>query len=99
MHFLNKDELWRARAIQRPCAAVKVRFTRKARERVLTVEHGFVAILGHDAIIAPLPKDVVVVTEDGEAIEASRGFWVTIETFDPWHLLMDFEPSPLHGPW
>ena len=88
MHFLTNRERDRADRIGRLRAAVTVRFERRGGQRTLNVEPG-IKMLTHDALIVPLPKNVLVLDEDGKAIQPVGTFYVTLESFDPFHLLAD----------
>jgi hypothetical protein len=52
-----------------------------------------VLMLKPDALLLPLPADVAVVAPDGEAVPASGRFYITAESIDPYHLLIDWLES------
>jgi hypothetical protein len=66
--------------------------TRKRGEpRRLIVEPDILILKARDVALVPLPEDVIVVSEDGEVLKPSWGFWVSVETFDPYHVLTDWD--------
>jgi hypothetical protein len=91
-YFLRKREIdqWQVRRSKKPLVAVKVHVTARKGSRVLVVEPGIVGI-DSNAMLVPLPKDVVVESDEGEVVQPTWGFWVSIETFDPYHLLLDWD--------
>jgi hypothetical protein len=95
MHFLRESETFSARPLARPHAAVRVRFSRLASRRTLTVcsdeDDPCLCVMRADASVVRLPADVAVVEPDGTPIKPSRTFMVTLETFNPYHLLSDVE--------
>ncbi len=97
MHFLTAEEARGERAVGKPYACVVVKVSRithrGVRRRSLTVctDRG-VSVFRADALVVPLPESVGVVLEDGDVLRPSRTFWVTTETFDPYHLLTDMDP-------
>jgi hypothetical protein len=52
---------------------------------------GPVCILGPYKPIIALPEDASVLDIQGQPIKAEHRFWVSAETFDPIHLLIDRE--------
>lgn len=50
-----------------------------------------IVVLKADALIAPLPKEIRVLDQDGKVFKTSRQFYITTESFDPWHLLTEME--------
>lgn len=96
-HFLLSKERNESTPISRPIAGVAVRFTKRGRDRLLVVctpddtEHP-IAIMRTGAQMAPVPDSVKVVDpETNKPIKASHRFWVTIESFDPLHMVIDTE--------
>jgi hypothetical protein len=91
MHFLNPKggrdiggrALWKLRA----CVTVRVEF--RDRKPVLVVKPGSVSLLKGDAVLTELPKEISVIDEDGKRIKATGKFYVTTETFDPYHCVTD----------
>ncbi len=84
MHFMKNI---RGRAIGKPHMAVVVQYEKAGRKLVLTDKPPVVLQL--DALVAPLPRNVVVVDRQRKRVNASGQFYVTTETFDPYHLLID----------
>jgi len=50
-----------------------------------------IVVLKADALIVPLPEKIRVLDPDGKILKPSRRFYITTESFDPWHLLTDME--------
>ena len=97
MHFLRKSEVssWRT-SPGRPYAAVVVRYEKIGRTgRRLIIEE--IQICKADTEFQPLPLDVEVVSEEGERVLPSRSkhFWVSTESFDPYHLVTDAPCMPV----
>jgi|WetSurMetagenome_2_1015567.scaffolds.fasta_scaffold11132_2 hypothetical protein len=93
-HFLTIDEAGHWRVRRPPSrAAVRVRVEpHKRREpRKLVVESGVFVLKANDVALVPLPEDVVVMSKGGEVLKPTWGFWVSVETFDPYHVLTDWE--------
>jgi hypothetical protein len=86
-HFLPLGRAQRAAALGRPYAAVMVGV--EDRGRVLRVVTGEIVIARADALVVDLPPDVRVIDPDGGPIRQSGRFLVTVETFDPYHLVLD----------
>jgi len=94
-HFLLKHER-RARWVTRTLAAVTVRVVRRGGQRTLVVQTADeverpIGMLKTGVSIAPLPEGVRVLDSEGDAIPPSRRFWVTTDTIDPFHMLIDTE--------
>ena len=92
MHFVASKNMFAARSVQRPWAAVSVEVLKGG--KILQVKTGSICVIKSDAMIVPLPKTIRVVSDEGEESTPTWGFWVTTETFDPWHLLLDLNPMP-----
>jgi hypothetical protein len=90
MHFLLKKELYQRRRV-RVRACVMVRLEAGSGVRRLVVD-GPVSITSGTEF-SPLPADVMVVDSEGNILEPTWGFWVSLETFDPFHLLTDWDGS------
>ena len=91
MHFLTAhgaSYASRGKRIGKPWACVMVRVERTRSPCRLRVEGG-VHIMKPDAIIAPLPEGTVVLSTEGEICEPTGRFYVTVESFDPIHMLVD----------
>ncbi len=89
MHFLTHFGRFREDAIVKPRACVAVRVTRQRGPCTLRIEDAPLRILKADALMAPLPEDVVVLHVDGRVCKATGRFYVTTESFDPCHMLTD----------
>ncbi len=94
-HFLRANEVppdWRCRTLSRPIAAVVCRHERDGKDDVLRIHDGdgggiVVANLGLP--VALVPDRVRVVGPEGEPIRPSTKLWVTLNTIDPYHLVLD----------
>jgi hypothetical protein len=93
MHFLRKGELECPLALGKPRAAVQVRV---AGTQVAIMEDSLV-VAHRDALFVPLPERIKVVGPDGKVVTPSRDsrFWVTVETIDPYHLVIEAKALPL----
>lgn len=97
-HFLlTKEKEGRSHFISRPIAGVTVRFEKRGRDRLLVVcsiddvEHA-IAIMQMGAQMAPVPASVKVIdAATRKTIKPSHRFWVTLESLDPFHMLIDAE--------
>lgn len=89
MHVLKPDEA-RERHLDKPRAAVMVELAHGE----LVVVAGSVTIAKPDVLWARLPDRLRVVDGSGKPIKASdgRAFYISTETFNPCHLLMEHEP-------
>lgn len=85
-HPLRSSEAHRARAIGRPFACVTVKVVGLD---VLEVVAGSIAVFKSDALIVELPERFRVLDEEGREIPAGkhRCFWISTESFNPYHLL------------
>jgi len=90
-HLLKRAEAqWPAWA-SRPLAAVRVKVV-SLRPRVLEIDpdpDAPIVLIRTDTLLALLPKDVVVQSPDGDVCPAHGRFFITTESFDPYHLLID----------
>jgi hypothetical protein len=91
VHFLKKAAS-KSHTIGRPRAAVKVMFDAKKKALVLVEGEG-IMVLKWDALIAEIPSDVPILDAKGKRIPASGAFFVTTETFDPYHAVVDLPLS------
>jgi len=75
--------------VGRPYAAVVVENTGKKK---LAIQLGQIQVMKHDAYVVMLPDDFKVINpEDGTVIDAEHTFWITTETFDPYHAVIDWD--------
>jgi hypothetical protein len=73
-------------------AATGLRGRESRRELTIDTTRGvFVLDPSKSVTLTRLPPDVVVMAPDGEVIKASRSFWVTTCTIDPFHAVIDAE--------
>ena len=86
MHVIGKAAHDAGRAIGRHFACVTVKVIGK---KIVQVEPSSIGILKYDTLVTPLPADVRVVGPDGKEIKAAHRFYITTETFDPFHALTD----------
>ena len=84
MHFAASKDLFLERRVRRQSAGVRVHVLKGG--KTLQVEGGSLCIVKADALIIPLPPKIRVVSEEGEEITPTWGFWVSTETFDPYFL-------------
>jgi len=95
MHFLRKAEAehWLQQEVGKKRAAVTVKV---AGDR-LVIEAGGVCVVKWDTLFAPLPERIKVVGPDGKVVQPTKGsrFWVSVETIDPTHLVIEAEHLPL----
>ncbi len=91
MHFLLKSDRTHGDRLDRRYAGMQVRFE----ENKLWIQEGGICILKPDALFVPLPDRIKVVDLDGKAIKASWKFFVTVETFNPHHVVIDAPSVPL----
>jgi len=77
----------RSRTIGREHAAVMVEVGKNAK---LVVQDKGVQVLKSDTLIAKLPSNYIVVGWDGKGIGALNEFYITVETINPYHYVLDF---------
>lgn len=82
MHFLKKATGTPLGMIR---AAVKVRYDPK--KKALILEKETPMVLKSDALIAPIPDDIPILDSEGKRIKGK--FHVTIETFNPYHMVVE----------
>lgn len=89
-HFLRQSEVVQYLKLGKPRAAVQVKVVKDT----LVVEAG-VSVLKADAHISPVPERVKVVSYEGKVVRPSKGkqFYVTVETFDPIHAVLEAGPE------
>lgn len=86
-HFLREYELAGVQILGKPRAMAKVRVLRKKGSISLEIVPGL-GIARMDTQLVPLPDRVKVVEPSGKkVVRPSKGsaFWVTVETIDPFH--------------
>lgn len=98
MHFLRKAELDHLDCeLGKPWAAVRVRVN--GTQLVMTTDESghAIVICKQDTLFVPLPERIQVVGPDGKVVKPSKGsrFWVTVESFDPFHLVTEAENLPM----
>lgn len=74
-------------SLNRPYVAVKVQ--RVSKKKFIVCDDG-VSLLRNDARLTELPEMFTIETEEGEKVQASGQFLITTETFDPYHLIVDW---------
>jgi hypothetical protein len=92
MHFLLKSDRTHGEALWRRYAGMQVRFEPKDK---LRVQEGGICILTPDALFVPLPERIKVIDLDGKPIKSTWKFFVTIESFNPFHVVIDAPSVPL----
>ena len=96
MHFLRKSEVY-ARTLTRPRAGVTVKVEKDKLVVLEPDDEGkpniHIAKMGTEWSL--VPDRVKVVGPDGKVIKPSKGkaFYVTVETFDPFHMVMEASPD------
>lgn len=88
MHFLRQDEARWSRMLFKPWAAVEVKIEKK------TLVISCIVVAKDDVKWAELPERFTVINSEGEVVKPTPGrkFFVSVETFNPWHLLTELEP-------
>lgn len=74
--------------LTRPHAIVMVEVVKQRPTPVLVLAGG-VEIAQWDTQWVEVPPGTVIQTPDGDTIEPSGTFYVSVETFDPYHAVMD----------
>ena len=89
-HFATKliRHTW-VRALHRPYACVTVKVLKLQPHVVLEVVDGSIGISKQGTTWVALEQGTQVVAEDRTVIEPTGTFYVSTESFDPFHLLMD----------
>ena len=85
MHIAKIRAYFDQHPIGKPWACVTVR----AEGKRLVVVPGSIGVLKSDALVMPLPLEIEVCEEGGWRIRPERKFYITTETFDPYHALTD----------
>jgi len=85
-HPVRPRDLHRTQYTQKPWACVKVR-----REKNDLIIQDGVSVLKVGALLVPVPSYLRVVSDEGELITPSKGkqFWISTESFDPFHLVTE----------
>jgi hypothetical protein len=79
------------RRLGRPFAAVMVE---RDGQTLRIIPEQF-KILKPDTQIAELPDDIAVMAPVGkQAVPPERRFWITVQTFDPYHAVLDWDGQP-----
>jgi hypothetical protein len=93
MHFLTSDQVhYGGRSLPSRRAAVQVRVTygdRRSKKTAVLHVTDKIFVMKPDALMVELPDGVTVVDDDGKPIRPSGKFMVSVETFDPFHALVD----------
>lgn len=75
--------------LQNPRAAVRCTHAFRSKRYVVTQGENSVCVLKAGCQIVALNDDEIVTTEDGEQLKPQGRFYITAETIDPYHLLLD----------
>ena len=89
---LYSKQISHGRRLEKPLLTVKVErfgYTKASLTLATTAEPPSLA--RGDAVFVPLPKEIKVISQDGEPITPTWKFWISTETFDPFHLLIDWD--------
>lgn len=91
MHFIqSKDVGPFPRTTKKVLAAVCCHHEKRDGEDVLVItSEDPIRIVKMGTSITALPGRVKIISQEGEAVRASHKFWVTLETFNPYHLVFD----------
>lgn len=97
MHLLRKSEappeFGLKPSTQRRIAGVCVQHEQRGRDDVLVITEvgdlGCLIVLKLGIGVWPLPDRVKVFNPEGEEIKPEHKFWVTTETFNPYHIVLD----------
>lgn len=86
-HFIKGGSLAGvySRNIGKIYCAVKVKF----KSNKLYVEDGGISVVKPDTKIAELPTKFKVYNSENEEVQPSGKFYISVETINPFHLLMD----------
>jgi len=92
-HPLHASEVAMPGPLSRPWAATQVRLERGA---LVLVENG-AFIAAADTMWVELPESIPVLDPDGRRVQPSPGrrFFISIETFSPFHAVTEAECIPL----
>lgn len=90
-HILRAREIGRFQ-LPHPHAAIRVRVVNKKPRRLqVDPDPKNPLCIVFDGALSPLPSTVEVVAPDGVTVIDSEGrFYITNESFDPYHLLLDY---------
>jgi hypothetical protein len=96
MHFLGaRRGHLEDGVLYKPWAAVKVKVVDRKTVRVFTADGELpFMVLKMGTPLLRLPDDVRVLGQDDRIIKPSRGFYITLETFDPYHAVVDGTGEP-----
>ncbi len=72
---------------KRPYVCVKIETT-SYRPPTLTILPDILFLKTGTSLLR-VPEDIIIQSQDGEKILPSGAFWMTSETIDPYHLLLD----------
>lgn len=91
-HPLRQDEARRAEPLTRPWAAVRCRL-----EGTCLVLDGDLFVAKSDSLWVELPERFDVVTAAGHPLRPSGGrrFFISVETFSPFHAVLEAPAVPL----
>lgn len=95
MHPLKYDDTRFAQVVGKARAVVTAKAHYKPKR--LVIVEGSLGIAKHDTLFVPVPESIPVLDPDGKPIKPSKGskFWISVETFDPYHILLEAEHLPL----
>lgn len=91
-HFLTKDRAIGGMMLGRPHMAVCAKYEKG---RLVLSDDRAPYVARADARFVPLPEGVAVLGRNGNTLEASGKFWVSVETCDPFHAIVDAPALPL----
>ncbi|KJD42797.1 hypothetical protein [Paenibacillus terrae] len=76
-----------SKSLHKPYAAVQVK--REGKKLIIVPETVFISRA--DTMYITLPAEYQVISQDGDVISASGLFMISSETFDPYHVLIDYQ--------
>ena len=90
-HFLRSNELpFTPKSITKPIIGAMCRLETIDGNDVLYIVHEWpLRLIRKDVPIAPIPDRVRLIGLAGETIQVTHKFWVTLETVNPYHLVID----------
>lgn len=82
------------RKLKKPFACVTVRVRDKGGvggtgEKHLVVQEGKIGLASPGSGFIEIPAPWVVTDQEGNSVASSRTFWISVDTFDPYHVVID----------
>lgn len=70
-----------------------VSVTGEVKKKVITIEDSSINIAKPGTKFAKLPTDFKVVDSNGDEIPTTGSYYISTETIDPHHLIIDYTPT------